>query len=84
VIGGRLRLISVPGLWKDYRGINRNGRFLWAFIGGFLLLLGARMAGGCTSGHIVSGGMQLALSSLLFACMVAIAFLITGKYFYRR
>lgn len=84
VIGGRFRLTSVPGLWKDYRGSNCNKRFLWAFIGGFLLLLGARMAGGCTSGHIVSGGMQLALSSLLFACMVAIAFLITGKYFYRR
>ncbi|WP_300643307.1 YeeE/YedE thiosulfate transporter family protein [uncultured Helicobacter sp.] len=27
-------------------------------LGGFLLLYGARMAGGCTSGHMMSGIMQ--------------------------
>ena len=28
------------------------------------------MAGGCTSGHILSGGMQLSLGSLVFAIFV--------------
>lgn len=69
--------------WKKYRGTSKNGRILWAFVGGFILIIGARMAGGCTSGHILSGGMQLALSSLTFAVFVFIGLLVTGKYFYK-
>lgn len=42
-------------------------RLAGAFLGGFLLILGARLADGCTSGHILSGGIQLAVSSLWFA-----------------
>ena len=37
-----------------------------AFVGGVVLLFGARMAGGCTSGHGISGGLQLAVSSWTF------------------
>jgi|BEDMetMinimDraft_2_1075160.scaffolds.fasta_scaffold02006_3 uncharacterized membrane protein YedE/YeeE len=44
----------------------RPGRLLRAFAGGFLLIFGARLAGGCTSGHILTGGVQLAVSSLWF------------------
>ncbi len=59
-------------------------RFLLAFIGGFLVLFGARLAGGCTSGHMMSGMMQTSLSGYLFAAgafAVAIptAFLVYGK-----
>jgi len=36
------------------------------FAGGFLILFGARLAGGCTSGHMLSGIAQLALSGFLF------------------
>ncbi len=35
-------------------------------IGGVLIMYGARMAGGCTSGHGISGSLQLALSSWVF------------------
>lgn len=77
------RITSVPELWKRYCGPGRGKRFFWAFVGGFLLLFGARMAGGCTSGHIVSGGMQLAVSSMVFAVAVFAAFMTTGRYFYR-
>lgn len=45
-------------------------RYLDAFIGGFLILFGARLAGGCTSGHIISGMTQLAVSSTIFAAAV--------------
>lgn len=83
LIQGTFRITSVPELWVRYHGTSANKRFAWAFVGGFLLLFGARMAGGCTSGHVISGGMQLALSSLLFAVMVFAAFLTTGRYFYR-
>jgi uncharacterized membrane protein YedE/YeeE len=41
-------------------------RYIGAFIGGFLILFGARFAGGCTSGHIISGITQLAVSGVLF------------------
>jgi uncharacterized membrane protein YedE/YeeE len=41
------------------------------------------MAGGCTSGHILSGGMQMAVSSLVFGFFVFAAFLVTGKLFYK-
>jgi len=69
--------------WEKYRGTSKTQRAVWAFIGGFILIFGARMAGGCTSGHIISGGMQLAMSSLLFAVVVFASLLSTGKLFYK-
>lgn len=36
-----------------------------AFLGGLLLIYGARIAGGCTSGHGISGIARLSLSSIL-------------------
>lgn len=68
--------------WSELRGPSPKGRAVWAFIGGFALLFGARMAGGCTSGHILSGGMQLAKSGMVFAAFAFIAFVLTGKLFY--
>ncbi len=83
LLQGQFRITSVPALWQQYYGAAPGKRFFWAFLGGFLLLFGARTAGGCTSGHIVSGGMQLAASSLLFAMTVFAVFLFTGRLFYR-
>lgn len=40
------------------------------FIGGFILLFGARMADGCTSGHMMSGMMQGSVSGYVFAATV--------------
>ena len=40
------------------------------FLGGFLLLFGARFAGGCTSGHMMSGMMQSSASGYVFALVV--------------
>lgn len=40
------------------------------FISGFLLLYGARFAGGCTSGHMMSGMMQSSASGYVFAIVV--------------
>lgn len=41
-----------------------------SFISGFLLLYGARMADGCTSGHMMSGMMQGSVSGYIFASSV--------------
>jgi uncharacterized membrane protein YedE/YeeE len=44
-----------------------------AFAGGFIMLFGARIADGCTSGHGLSGMAQLAVSS-----SVAVAAMFAG------
>ncbi len=41
--------------------------YIPAFLGGMILLYGARMAGGCTSGHMMSGMMQGSVSGYIFA-----------------
>lgn len=42
-------------------------QYLPSFCGGFIILFGARMADGCTSGHMMSGIMQGSVSGYLFA-----------------
>jgi uncharacterized membrane protein YedE/YeeE len=78
------RLTLIHDNWRTYKNESSGSRIFWAFTGGFLLIIGARLAGGCTSGHIISGGMQLALSSWLFAIFVFGSFLLTGKLFYKK
>jgi uncharacterized membrane protein YedE/YeeE len=78
------KITMIHSRWAKYKGNSTMKRVVWSFIGGFVLITGARMAGGCTSGHIISGGMQLAVSSLLFAVSVFAGLLITGKVFYKR
>jgi uncharacterized membrane protein YedE/YeeE len=58
-------------------------RLLTALIGGIFLGFGARWAGGCTSGHGISGTLQLAVSGWLAVCAffaggAAVAFLLYG------
>jgi len=64
-LSGGLELEVVPELWKTAFGAAPVFRSLIALFGGFLLGFGARFAGGCTSGHGISGTLQLAVSSWL-------------------
>jgi uncharacterized membrane protein YedE/YeeE len=75
---------EVPHLWEWRFGPSKMVRNMVAFLGGVILLFGARLAGGCTSGHGISGSMQLALSSWsfflsLFVAGVVTAFMLYGK-----
>jgi len=75
---------AVPPLWRHRFGHSRVKRYAAAFIGGAIMLFGARMAGGCTSGHGISGGLQLAVSSwafflAMFASGLVTAFALFGK-----
>ncbi len=65
VLFGDFRLEAVPPLWSSMVGESVLVRWLVAFDGGLLVSLGARWAGGCTSGHGISGGVQLMVSSWL-------------------
>jgi len=82
VLAGRsFRLETVPVTWKAQFGANPLKRLIAAFLGGVVIMYGARMAGGCTSGHGISGSLQLAVSSwvfflTLFAFGLATAFLL--------
>lgn len=58
---------AIPALWRANFGDSPAKRYLAAFVGGFVVLYGARLAGGCTSGHMMSGMMQTALSGYIFA-----------------
>lgn len=58
---------KVPALWRANYGDDPVKRYLVAFLGGFIVLYGARLAGGCTSGHMMSGMMQTAVSGYIFA-----------------
>lgn len=59
-------------------------RFLLVFSGGFLVLFGARLAGGCTSGHMMSGMMQTSLSGYLFALGAFAVAVPTALLLYKR
>lgn len=81
--GSRFRE-HVPQLWSWRFGESRSLRYGAAFAGGAVLLFGARLADGCTSGHGISGGLQLAVSSwvflgAMFATGIMTAFLMYGK-----
>ena len=66
VMTGTFRIEFVPRFWRERFGPSVLKRFAGAFLGGAAIMYGARLAGGCTSGHGLSGGMQLALSSWVF------------------
>ncbi len=65
-LGGTFRKERVPTVWAERFGPSVVRRYAAAFVGGFILIFGARMAGGCTSGHGISGSLQLAVSSWTF------------------
>lgn len=78
------KINAIHPRWKEFKGSSIAKRLIFAFAGGFLMIFGARMAGGCSCGHILSGGMQLAVSSYYFAVFTLIGLIITGKLFYRK
>ena len=59
---------DITGRWLPPTWAERFGESVWlrmavAFLGGGLMAFGARIAGGCTSGHGISGAMQLSVGS---------------------
>ena len=71
--------VHVPVRWQHRFGGSRIKRDLAAFVGGALMMFGARTAKGCTSGHTISGTMQLAASSWLFAPVMGTSAVIVAR-----
>ena len=76
---GTFRFEFVPRFWRERFGGSPLKRFLGAFFGGVAMMFGARMAGGCTSGHGISGTLQLALSSWVFLISIFASGLIASR-----
>ncbi len=65
---------SISPVWARTMGTTTlSARAPVAFLGGFVMLIGARIAGGCTSGHGISGMAQLSVGST-----VAVAAMFAG------
>lgn len=72
----------VPETFRKRYGYKPAKRYLFAFVGGVLALYGARLAGGCTSGHMVSGMLQTSVSGYIFALAVFMTAIPTAIYVY--
>lgn len=84
LISGSFQFGSVPTVWRDRFGPSVPKRMIVAFIGGIVIIYGARLADGCTSGHGISGSLQLAVSSwtffiVMFISGIATAFTLFGR-----
>lgn len=84
VIGGFLGMRrdgkAAPKIEQPHAGVEtKNERYREAFLGGALIVFGARIAGGCTSGLIISGMTQLSVSGFVFAFGVFAAGIGTAK-----
>jgi len=79
IISGDFKVgVWVPSLWASAFGDSALLRVLVAIAGGIILGFGARFAGGCTSGHGISGTLQLAVSSWISAIFFFIGGIITA------
>lgn len=82
VMSGSFAWVLVPGMWEGAFGPAALPRIATAFAGGMLLGFGARMAGGCTSGHGISGALQLVVSSWVAAACFFIGGVVTAYLIY--
>ena len=70
--------------WKSIFGPQIWKRWLLAFIGAVILEYAAGIAGGCTSGLAISGGMLLAPAAFLFIGGMFASGILTALIIYRR
>ena len=72
----------IPDRWEASFGASRFMRIFVALLGGVLLGFGSRWGGGCTSGHGISGTMQLAVSSWISSICFFIGGILTAYLIY--
>ncbi len=70
---------DIPPIWKQRFGDSRAKRYTATFFGGFLILFGSRLAGGCTLGLFISGSTQLAVSGLFFGVVIFGVAMLTAR-----
>ncbi|MFU8818274.1 MAG: YeeE/YedE thiosulfate transporter family protein [Desulfurivibrio sp.] len=83
LLTGTFKLESLPPMWVARFGDRLGLRIVHSLIGGALVMIGARIAGGCPSGHGVSGVSQLGVSSILALAMFFVGGILTVRILYR-
>jgi len=73
----------VPSIWANAFGGVPLLRVIVALLGGICLGFGARWADGCTSGHGISGTLQLAVSSWISAICFFIGGIVTAHIIFK-
>jgi uncharacterized membrane protein YedE/YeeE len=84
VSGKGFRIEAVPDVWRERFGPSVIKRMAGAVLGGVLVMYGARLAGGCTSGHGISGSLQLAVGSWTFFMVMFAAGTATALIVFRK
>jgi uncharacterized protein len=81
--GDELNAHWLPAMWAAKFGSDSLPQHLVSvLIGGILMAFGARLAGGCTSGHGISGTMQLSVSSWIAVVCFFIGGIATAMLLY--
>lgn len=76
---------GIAPVWQSMLGANTaRTRPAMAFVGGFLMVFGARVADGCTSGHGISGMAQLAVGSTIAVAAMFAGGILTATLLPRR
>ncbi len=75
---------TMPTIWVNRFGPSKGKLYFASFIGGIILMFGARLAGGCSSGHGLSGGIQLAVSSWIFLVSFFVSGYLFSQIFYKK
>ena len=78
LLSGDFQWQWVPAIWGTAFGGSPLLRILIALLGGVIIGFGARWADGCTSGHGISGTLQLAVSSWIAAIFFFIGGILTA------
>jgi hypothetical protein len=77
-LSGTFEIILVPRTWAASAGDSGIIRWGVAFLGGAIMGFGARWARGCTSGHGISGTLQLAVGSWIAVIALFVSGVITA------
>ncbi|MBN1376300.1 MAG: YeeE/YedE family protein [Dehalococcoidia bacterium] len=83
LLSGDFHLQWIPSIWSLNFGDDIAIRLIVALIGGILLGFGSRWADGCTSGHGISGTMQLAVSSWISAICFFIGGILVAQLLFK-
>jgi uncharacterized membrane protein YedE/YeeE len=74
----------MPAVWTNRFGTSPARRWAVGLLGGILVGFGARLADGCTSGHGLSGGLQMAVSSWIFLGAMMLSGIVMARLVFRR
>ncbi|GAK56526.1 YeeE/YedE family lipoprotein [Candidatus Vecturithrix granuli] len=83
ILSGTFQFVLTPSLWVERFGPGSGlSRFIVSLLGGILMGIGSRWADGCTSGHGVSGTLQMAIGSWVSVACFFIAGIVTAVIIY--